>query len=94
MKAKPTKPPMIRDVSPTVTGHLRPAARRAPAEPSMAFPASTLITSAGQIHQVLEDRLGRNRNSGRRISSQGRRLSLAAAATAIGGGSGGGGVQV
>lgn len=38
MKAKPTKPPMIRDVSPTVTGHLRPAARRAPAEPSMALP--------------------------------------------------------
>ena len=38
MKAKPTKPPMIRDVSPTITGHLRPAARRAPAEPSMALP--------------------------------------------------------
>jgi hypothetical protein len=29
---------MIRDVSPTVTGHLRSAARRAPAEPSMALP--------------------------------------------------------
>ena len=38
MKAKTIKLPMIRDVSPTVTGHLRPAARRAPAEPSMALP--------------------------------------------------------
>ena len=38
VKAKPKKPPMIRDVSPTGTGRLRPAARRAPADPSMALP--------------------------------------------------------
>src|ERR1035437_3661967 len=70
--------------------HSIPSILRGRLEPPW-IPTTALITTGSQIHQAAEQRFGRNRNSGRRISSQGRTLRLVVAATYTCGGSGGGG---